>query len=75
MAAASNGKSQAGKKQPGPLQKKSDAESVMEKHQERQKRARENAEAQAQWFELKENTSVYITGLPDDVTEAEIAQV
>jgi HIV Tat-specific factor 1 len=54
---------------------KSKAESVMEKHLEKQKRARESAEAQAAWFDLKKNTSVYITGLPDDATEAEIAQV
>ena len=47
----------------------------MEKHLEKQKRARESAEAQAAWFDLKKNTSVYITGLPDDATEAEIAQV
>lgn len=56
-------------------QEKSKAESVMEKHLEKQKRARESAEAQAAWFDLKKNTSVYITGLPDDATEAEIAQV
>ncbi len=27
------------------------------------------------WKELKVITSVYVTGLPDDVTEAELAQV
>ncbi len=47
----------------------------MEKHREKQKRARESAEEQAKWFEVKVNTSVYITGLPDDATEGEVAQV
>lgn len=27
------------------------------------------------WFEMKHNTSVYVTGLPEDVTEAELAEV
>lgn len=47
----------------------------MEKHREKQKRARESAEEQAKWFDMKVNTSVYITGLPDDATETEVAQV
>ena len=51
------------------------AAAVLEKHAERQKRAREAAEKQAQWFDMKVNTSVYVTGLPEDVTEAELLQV
>lgn len=26
------------------------------------------------WFELKQNTSVYVTGLPEDVTAEEVAE-
>ena len=32
------------------------------------------AEKEAAWFDLKVNTSVYVQGLPDDVTEAEMVQ-
>jgi hypothetical protein len=32
------------------------------------------AEKEAAWFNLKVNTSVYVQGLPDDVTEAEMVQ-
>eukprot|EP00955_Chlamydomonas_euryale_P019368 206326-Chlamydomonas_euryale.AAC.12 len=32
-------------------------------------------EKPATWFELKVNTSVYVTGLPDDVTVEEVAEV
>lgn len=46
------------------------ASDVIAKH----KRARE-AEKKAAWFDLKVNTSVYITGLPEDATEAEVAEV
>lgn len=46
----------------------------MAKHAERQKRALE-ADKPKEWFELKVNTSVYVTALPDDVTEAEFAEV
>ena len=28
----------------------------------------------AEWFELKNNTSVYVTGLPDDATVEEVAE-
>lgn len=71
----SNGKHGDGDEKNGAGRGKSGAESVMEKHLEKQKRAREAAEAQAKWFDLKKNTSVYVTGLPDDASEAEIAQV
>ena len=53
--------------------KKGAAESVLEKHAERAKRAREAAEEK--WRDLKHITSVYISGLPDDATEDEIAKV
>jgi hypothetical protein len=43
--------------------------------QERAKKAKEAAEKEQTWFEPKVNTSVYVTGLPSDVTEAELAQV
>lgn len=42
---------------------------------ERVKRAKEVHESQQGWFDLKKNTSVYVTGLPDDVTEAEVVHV
>ena len=29
----------------------------------------------SEWFEMKQTTSVYVTGLPDDVTIGEIATV
>ena len=44
-------------------------------HAERKKREKEQKEKKAAWFDLKVNTSVYVTGLPDDVTEAEFAEV
>ena len=50
------------------------AEDVMAKHAEKGRKARE-AEKQATWFDLKVNTSVYVTGLPDDVMETEVAEV
>lgn len=42
---------------------------------ERSQRGREAREKESQWFELKQNTSVYVTGLPLDVTKDEIAEV
>ena len=30
--------------------------------------------SQESWFQLKQNTSVYVTGLPPDATEMEVAQ-
>lgn len=33
----------------------------------------DNAGGKAEWFELKNNTSVYVSGLPEGVTEEEIA--
>lgn len=41
---------------------------------ERAKKAREAEEAKQKWFELKKNTSVYITGLPEDLTEHEMIE-
>ena len=35
---------------------------------------KEAKEAKQGWFDLKKNTSVYVTGLPEDVTEAEVAE-
>ncbi|KAK9820468.1 hypothetical protein WJX72_010675 [[Myrmecia] bisecta] len=48
---------------------------VIEREKEKQKRAKEEAEKQAQWFDLKINTSVYVTGLPEDVTVPDIVAV
>jgi len=45
---------------------------------EREKIANNKAEKQKktkEWFDLKNNTSVYVTGLPDDVTVDEILEV
>ncbi len=43
--------------------------------QEKAKRAKEAAQREQTWFEMKVNTSVYVTGLPSDATDAELAQV
>ena len=37
----------------------------MERARERAKKAKAAREQQAGWFELKVNTSVYVTGLPE----------
>jgi len=52
--------------------KKTDAESVIEKHLEKAKRAREQED---KWLGVQNNLAVYVMGLPDDTTEAELAQV
>ncbi len=52
--------------------KKTEAESVIEKHLEKAKRAREQED---KWLGVQNNLAVYVTGLPDDTTEAELAQV
>ena len=44
----------------------------MEKHLEKAKRAREQED---KWLGVQNNLAVYVTGLPDDTTEAEFAQV
>ena len=49
-----------------------DAESVIEKHLEKAKRAREQED---KWLGVQNNLAVYVSGLPDDTTEAELAQV
>eukprot|EP00884_Botryococcus_braunii_P010462 jgi/Botrbrau1/19417/Bobra.0338s0044.1 len=51
------------------------AEDVVEKHKEKARKAKEAAEKEQSWFDMKVNTSVYVTGLPSDVTEGELAQV
>ena len=48
------------------------AEEVIAKHAERAAKAKQEGQ---QWFDLKQNTSVYVTGLPTDVTEPELAEV
>jgi hypothetical protein len=55
--------------------KKRGAEAVMERIAEKQKRAKEEAEKKKQWFDIKVNTSVYVSGLPDDITEGQLAEV
>ena len=51
-----------------PLQAKERAE------QKKAAKAASSASA-AEWFELKKNTSVYVTGLPEDVTLQEMVEV
>ena len=55
--------------------KKRSGEDIIEREKERSKKAKEAATRKAEWFELKQNTSVYVSGLPSDVTEEEVAQV
>lgn len=55
--------------------KKRSAADVMERIAEKKKKAKEQAEAQKQWFDLKKNTSIYVTGLPDDIDEPQLAEV
>ena len=55
--------------------KKRSGEDIIEREKERSKKAKEAASQKAEWFELKQNTSVYVSGLPSDVTEEEVAQV
>ena len=55
--------------------KKKGGEDVMERIAEKKRKAAEQAEAQKNWFDLKVNTSVYVTGLPDDVDEGQLAEV
>lgn len=55
--------------------KKRSGEDIIEREKERSKKAKEDATRKAEWFELKQNTSVYVSGLPSDVTEEEVAQV
>lgn len=55
--------------------KKRSGEDIIEREKERSKKAKEDATRKSEWFELKQNTSVYVSGLPSDVTEEEVAQV
>ena len=50
-------------------------EAALEAARERAKRAKANADANQGWFDLKKNTSVYVTGIPDDATIQEVAEV
>lgn len=68
-AAAKEGSKEGGKG------KKRSGEDIIEREKERSKKAKEDATRKAEWFELKQNTSVYVSGLPSDVTEEEVAQV
>lgn len=61
-------------KEKGKGKKRSGAD-LMEKLAEKKRKAAEQEEAQKRWFDLKVNTSIYITGLPDDVDEGELAEV
>ena len=45
---------------------------MIEKHLEKAKRAREQED---KWLGVQNNLAVYVMGLPDDTTEAELAQV
>ena len=54
---------------------KKKGEDVVERIAEKKRKAAEQAEAQKNWFDLKVNTSVYVTGLPDDVDEGQLAEV
>mmetsp|Transcript_33783 Transcript_33783/g.73845 ORF Transcript_33783/g.73845 Transcript_33783/m.73845 type:complete len:467 (-) Transcript_33783:320-1720(-) len=60
------------KKQPD----KDKLEAAIEREKEKQQKVKEAKEKKAAtWFELKNNTSVYVTGLPLDVTIEEICEV
>eukprot|EP00959_Pyramimonas_sp_CCMP1952_P297230 6218315-Pyramimonas_sp.AAC.1 len=51
-------------------------EAAIEREKEKQQKAKKHKEKKdATWFELKNNTSVYVTGLPHDVTTEEICEV
>ena len=55
--------------------KKRTREDILEREKSKQARAREEAAQKAQWTDLKHNTSVYVQGLPEDVTEEEFVEV
>ena len=55
--------------------KKRTREDILEREKNKQARAREEAAQKAQWTDLKHNTSVYVQGLPEDVTEEEFVEV
>ncbi|KAL4431027.1 hypothetical protein ABPG75_006283 [Micractinium tetrahymenae] len=52
--------------------KRSAQEAALEAARERSKKGK--AQQPQGWFELKINTNVYVTGLPEDVTEAELVE-
>ena len=55
--------------------KKRTRDDILEREKNKQARAREEAAQKAQWTDLKHNTSVYVQGLPEDVTEEEFVEV
>ncbi len=55
--------------------KKRTREDILEREKNKQARAKEEAAQKAQWTDLKHNTSVYVQGLPEDVTEEEFVEV
>lgn len=57
-----------------PSGKRTARDAALEAAKERAKKAKAHRESQQGWFDLKKNTSVYVTGLPGDVTVAEVAE-
>ena len=55
--------------------KKRTREDILEREKNKQQRAREAAAQKQAWTDLKHNTSVYVQGLPEDVTEGELMEV
>jgi HIV Tat-specific factor 1 len=54
--------------------KRTARDAALEAAKDRAKKAKAHRESQQGWFDLKKNTSVYVTGLPDDATVAEVAE-
>lgn len=59
----------------GAMKRTAQQEAALEAAQERADKAKAARDAQQGWIHHKTNTSVYITGLPSDVTEEEVAEV
>lgn len=47
-------------------------EDAIERENAKKIKAKEDADKKAQWFQLQQNSSVYVTGLPSDATDAEM---
>lgn len=47
-------------------------EDAIERENAKKAKAKEDTEKKANWFQLQQNSSVYVTGLPSDVTDAEM---
>jgi HIV Tat-specific factor 1 len=59
----------------GPTNKKRSArDAALDAARERVKKAKEHRESKQGWSAVKRNTSVYVTGLPDDVTIEEMVE-